>query len=743
MGLPLTDRTIDVLQKVSIEPQFVLEIDDVDTLYTATVIYKVVQIGDPDLEIGDEWMIGSFTPVANQSTTVSMSVTSTEINQQLNPDKGAISSVSSMKISLVDINDEITELITPGMVVDDLLGRRARVYLGFNGTSYPEDFVTIFRGIIDDIESEQGAVTLNIAHPDQKKRNTIFELTSTQLDGGIDNAVTTIDVVDASAYLVPVMGPDGLYDPMIEYYVRIDDEIIRYTGTTATTLTGCTRASFGTLADTHDDQADVNSFYRLTGNGVEMALKIMLSGWNGPYQEDVSATNFVRITVDDTVDNAIFFYNVDVRTRYGLNEGDYITTTGASNGANNVSLKRILTIESVQTGTYIVIDDVTFVEESDTTAVVDFRSQYDTLGEGLKMYGDEVDVDAHILWFNRYLSSFEFDFYLKDTVQAKEFIEKQIYLPMAAYSLPRKSQCSMGYHSGPIPGEKIVILNETNITNAHQLKLRRTMGKNFYNTIIYQYDVDSLTEQYFSGYIKTDATSKTRIPVGNKSLIIKADGMRRTLAGESLANENGTRLLNRYKYAAEFLDGVKVIFSEALAIEVGDIVLFDGTNLNISDTTNGVRGCPAKFYEVVNMKLNLKTGDATLNLVNTNFSTSSRYGLISPASLVDFGTSTTQFNIKQSYAGTYGVNEYRKWQRYIGCSVTVRNTDFSVSGTAIITAVSGNKITVGSSLGFTPAANYVMELSHYNNQTDIIKLLYTFMTDDATFDDGSSQYKMI
>lgn len=745
MSVQLTDRTNQVLQRPQLQPQLVLEIDGISTIFTATIVSRVVRIGDEELEIGDEWQIGGLRTVGDQSDAVSVSMegSSSEINQQLNPDRGAISSISSMKVSLVDLNDAATQLITPGEYLDDIMGARARVWLGFKGTSYPEDFVTIFRGIIDDIESPQGAIVLNIAHPDQKKRNSIYERGETELDGPLNNSDTTITVLDTSKFLIAVNGPDGSPDPSLKFYIKIDDEIIKYTGKTATTFTGCTRGDLGTVADSHDDETSAQSFYRLTGNGVELALKLMLSGWNGPFQEDVPVTSFNYIDIDNNVPNAMFFYRTNVKERYGLNEGDYCTTEDAANGANNVTSKIVQRIEVLDQGSYVILEDVAFVDEPASTGKVHFRSQYDTLGEGLQLHGDEVDVEGHLIWFNRYLSSFDMDFYLKDTIEGKEFIEKQLYLPMGGYSLPRKSRASMGYHSSPIPTEKVLVIDADNVTNPKQLKLRRSMGKNFYNTVIYQFDMDTLEDKYLSGHVHTDADSLERIKVGSRPLVIKADGMRRSSLAANLAESVALKILNRYKFAAEFIENVGILFSEGFACEVGDIVLFDGTLLNISDTNTGRRGAAPRLYEVINKKMNFKTGAVSLSLVNTSFSTSSRYGLISPASKLSSGVSQTQFIIKESFSGIYGANEFRKWQSIIGCSVTVRNKSGSVSGTAVLQSLSGNTVTVATALGFVPAEDYIMELSHYNNQTDVVKLLYTFMTDAPTFDDGEDQYRMI
>lgn len=69
------------------------------------------------------------------------------------------------------------------------------------------------------------------------------------LNGAINNSVTTITLNTTS-----LLKPYG--------FVKIDDEIIRYTGKTATTLTGCERGRLGTAAAAHSDNAAVFAYYR-------------------------------------------------------------------------------------------------------------------------------------------------------------------------------------------------------------------------------------------------------------------------------------------------------------------------------------------------------------------------------------------------------------------------------------------------------------------------------------------------
>lgn len=749
MAFETTIRTRQAAEKIVKSPNLVLCIDGVDTKYGVLNITKVIRIGDPDLFIDGTWVIGGFRSLEDQLSAFSLDGSTTTIKQQLDIDKGRGSSISSMEIALIDFNKAISELVSPGVIVEDVLGRRCQVYLGFaDNTSFPEDYIVIFRGIVDDIKAEQGVVKLNIAHPDQKKRQRVYPKIETQLDGAIDASQTTIDVVTTSNYLLRTSGPDGVPDTSFSSYIKIDDEIIEYTGLTATSFTGCVRGSLGTIAATHDDEATAESYYRLEGNVIDLALKIMLSGWQGSNFEDIEVSNFNILGDGSSVSNAIYISGVNIETNYGMTVGDYITTTGATNGANNVTNKLITELSVDDLGSYIVIDGVSFVDEVDSPAVMEVRSQYDTLPAGLKMSTDEVDIAEHLRIQQLFLSSFNYDFYLKDTIEnALEFLEQQIYKPAGAYSIPRKARSSLGYFVGPLPSASTIILNDTNITNPNKLKIRRTINKNFFNTIVYKYEVDPLEDKYLRGILTASGDSLNRIPIGTRALVIEAEGMRQSLFGSNNAQIASNRRIDRFKFGSEFLESVNITYEYGFNIEIGDIIILDGSNLNLIDSTTGERNKPPKFFEIINKTLNIKSGLVTLDLIDTGFDGFQRYGLIGISSRVKEGISNTRFVIEKAYRSPYGASEYKKWDRFSLTRVKVRSNDFTTRyAQSYITNISGNIITVSDDLGFTPLAGDIMELSQYDfaGVTDEIKLLYAHMQDLSAFpSDGSVQYKML
>jgi hypothetical protein len=338
VSIELTEFTENSFSKGVINPQLVLEIDGIDTLFGALSIKRVVQYGDAGLTFGSGPVYGGKTVIEDQQSLITLSSgTSTKIKQTLNSDKGQGSSVSSMAIQLVDRNGEATALITPGNVVEDLLGRKAKLWYGPADGIFKQDFFLIFRGAIDDIQAGSGWVQLVLSHPDQKKRGEIFPKATSELFGAIDASTTTIVLDNATGFFEPITAPGGGTDASITHYVRIDDELISYTGISGNTLTGVTRGALGTTASSHSDQSATEGVVRIEEDVMDLALKLMLSGWGGPYKEDIAITNFVRTYDTQTVANAIYFDGIDIEVEYGIVEGDYITTTGATNGANNVS----------------------------------------------------------------------------------------------------------------------------------------------------------------------------------------------------------------------------------------------------------------------------------------------------------------------------------------------------------------------------------------------------------------------
>lgn len=748
MALPLTTTATELLQKTDKTPQIVLQIDGVTTLYGAVDIKKIWRIGDPDIFIGlAGLLIGGQVSVEDQENIISWTGgTSNTINQVLNVDKGTNESVSTLKVALLDKGLVASRLITPGEIVEDILGRRCKIWIGEAESSWKDDYIIIFRGVIDDVDAKSGVVTLNCASPDVLKKSTTFTIGETETTAAMDASQTSIAVTDTSDFLDVFTNISGGIDTSLKLYIKIDDEIMRYESLTGTSFGTLTRAQLGTIAATHDSGAQVNAFYRLEGNAIDLALKFMLSGQDGPYLEQFAIKSFNVITGSLTVPDAVFITDATFVWEYNVQRGDYCTITGATNGANNIVNLQIDDIVDTGFGSYLVFNGAGLVDESMTSAVIDIYSQYDTFGPGagLGMKPEEVDIDEHLDIQFKFLSSAEYDFYIKEEIEdGKTFLSEQIYNPVSAFAIPRKAQSSIGYHIGPIPGVEIKTLDTSNVLNASDISIKRSINKNFFNTIIYKYEEEALDEKFTRGTVFIEGTSITRIPVGNKALTIESKGMRQLLSAQNTAQIASSRRLKKYKFGAESIT-VKTNFETGFSMEVGDKTIVDLTSLKITDNKTGTRSGDPRLFEVVNKTLNIKTGQVEFQLVDTNADLSSRYALISPSSFVKTGISNTQFVIDPSFNTTaYGSGEWNKWVNFTGTEVVVRSLDYVTSGTAILKKVTSNTIEVETSLGFTPSAGMIMECSNYADQTATVKLVYASMSDgDNNFADGKVSYKM-
>lgn len=726
MAFPITTRAENESKKLRLEPQLVLEIEGVDTLFGAVTILRFIRIGDPDLFIGDDWRIGGLRPADDQEEIISFEAgTTTKIAQQLRPDLGSVASISSVTMGLIDKNEIASRLISPGVVVPDILGRTAKVWMGLRQTSFKEDYVRIFEGIIDDVQAGAGMVTLNIAHPDQKKRQDIFIPVDVTLDGAIDNSQVTIPLTDASSVPTPQPGPDGSFDPTIKFYIRFEDEIVRYTGVAGNNLTGCSRGQLGSLAVSHTPSSDPipgKTATLIESTAVDIALKTMLSGLNDFWATDIPITRFLHPDPSMTVPNSIYFEDVDLNRDYGLSEGDFITIAGSVMGANNVNAKRVQEIVVTESGSYAVIADVSFVEDTDTLATVSFRSQYDTWGYGLGLKPSQVDVDEHIFWNNFQLASSQYRFYLDDKINGKDFLDKQVYFPVGAYSLPRQGRCSMGYTIGPVIGETPKILNRDNIKNPQKIRIRRTTNQNFYNAIVYKFDKLPLSGKYVSGAIQAAAESLNRIPIGFKPLSITADGMRSDLDGLGQAARISARFLGRYKLGAEFIESIEVLFHDGYPMEPGDNIILDPTGLKMTNTADGTRVKPPKAFTILNKTLDLKTGGVILFLLDSNFDGTERYGVVSPSSLIVSGT-TTELEIQDSFGILYPGNESKKWADYVGLPIIVHSADWSFEEVVRLLAIdSGDRYKLildpATPLSVPPTTGYIIDIANYPDTTN-------------------------
>lgn len=725
MSYAITERAKAVLDQKVIFPNVVLEIEGVDTLIGSALILEVARFDDEDLVFDLPGLVfdGSIA-IQDQEDLISLAGSTTQITQQLIQDDGAASSTTSFTVALVNKDNVFGTLITPDGN-NDLISKKCTISLGALGLSFPEDYIRIFVGNITEVSLQAGLIKLKISHPENKKRVELFQNIQTDLTSAINNSVTTIPVISTDGMLLP--------GDLLQTYVRIDDEIIRYTGLTATTLTGCTRAQLGTTAAAHDDEAEVSTFYKLgdgtsDSNAITMALKILLSG-SGFWLEKPAST--FGVNDDPFFANSIFVPNFKLETSFNVIAGDLVTVTGATTPGNNVTAEVIESILETEQGTYLVISTA-LTPEVDASATVAIKSQYDTLTDGLALEPDQVDIPEFQKVMDLFGSSIpNYEFYLKDTILGKDLLNKEILFPAACYSIPRKGQISLGKTKPPIAEFETKVLNDDTVLNPKGLSIERSSLENFYNAVVFKFDEDALEDKFLSGRVTISANSNNRIRVGNKAYRVESKGIRKTADNETVIENNAQRILDRFQFGAETIKGIQVSFSVGWNIEVGDTVVVE--NLQLIDSKTGQTNLDPRIMEVTNRAFNFKTGVISLDVTDTAFAVDGRYGGLSPSTVIGSGSTSTQLVMTKSFGTGEFEKERDKWADYVGQKIFVHSEDFSVSAHTTLNGFLGgnDNIMVVEALAFTPTAGYIIDIAQYQEATAFQKALHCFFDPQA------------
>lgn len=655
------------------------------------------------------------------------------ISQKLEPEQGR-ASVTQLSLAFIDKDGYMTKVLSPGVIIPDVLGATVNVYLGYSGLTFPSDFLRVFRGVVSDVRSQIGKVTISLSDPNIKRRQTLFSAPKGSLSADIDSSVTTIPVTNPSVFYASILGPNGGVDPATKQYVKIEDEFIQYTGISGSTLTGCTRGSRGTTAAAHTNTTEVDGFIQIQDNAMSLALKLMLSGWDGPFVSGVSLLALGENPDTGPQAQSIAFPSgVDVCDTYGLVLGDYITISGASNPANNGNyvITGFVTVSGT-TNNVVKCASATFITENPANALGALRSQFDTLPVdcGLGLAPSDVDVAGHIELRRTFLNStnYTYQFLIADQEQSgKTFIESEIYLPIGCYSLTKRGQLSVGLTHPPIGEATLPILNENNILEPQNVVVSRgTNNRKFFNDIRYEYDEDD-AGNFNSILSDIDSASLSVIGLASQ-LPITSRGAKTAVGTNNILTKQAQLLLTRYKTGAVLID-LKTNWKTGSLIEAGDVVAVqDGGKLQLSNFQDGSKDLGFQLYEVQDRRLDMRTGNVTLQLVaGVGGSASDRFGLISPSSTIASGT-TSQITIQDSYGSVYPGNEPLKWVNYVGQRVLVHSSDYTQSQEVTFVSqdpVNAYIMNLSPNLGFTPAAGYVLDISPYPTSADpIIDAMY-------------------
>lgn len=579
---------------------------------------------------------------------------------------------------------------------------------------------------------------------------------------GISSTVGTIPVVSNGDFFQKILGPDGVtYDQTVRNFIRIDDELIEYqqtgfeaTGFGVNQFVDVVRGARGTTAANHDINSDVDSYIELTGHAIDIALKIQMSGWGGPYLSDYEFEALV-VTGDPItpfVNNGIVLENfVDAVRDLGLAVGDFITITGDPTPANN----GLCVVEGFDDSNgqpnKVILTDKTFTGSPATPAVLALRSQFDTypLTCGAKLPGWEVDVAGHIYYKNTYLVSAanSYNFLINGPDSAKTFIETQIMLPLGAYCITRQGKLSMGLTKPPIADERTTRININNVIDPQTIKVQRGLNnRKFFNEMNWEYDYDNEgTPLSKRKSLETDSLNT----IGVSSVLpVQAKGAKTTLGFDDIVTKRERFIFTRYADGAVLYD-MKVTFGAGSVIEAGDVVILeDEGNLQIPNLATGKRDIGTQLLEVINRSIDFKTGQVSLQLLGgIGALVDDRFATITPSSLVTTGSTTTKVRITESFGEVFPGQEQKKWTDYTGLRIVVHSKNYTTRYAEVtfvgLDPIDNHALIVNPALPFTPLVDDIVELAPYSTSTDpldqaLAKLVHCFLDPSVNITSGVS-----
>ena len=741
---------LDFTAQAAKKLNFVVCFDDIPTCFGLLPTYRRVRYGDPDIFYGTPGLVyGSLKKLDNVKDFLSFETT-LNISQRIEPEQGR-GNISQITLNFIDKNGEMSALISPGGgVVDEMLGRGVTIRVGYQNTSYPDDYFVAFRGLVVGLNSQTGRVLITLGDPGQKRRQYICRTEKTRLSAGIDASQLNIPLDDtAGFYQWPSASLTG-----VKTYIVVEDEIMEYGygAVSPAQITVSSRGQRGTTAAVHAIDSEVSHAIELTGNAITLALRIMLSGWNGPYRSNV-ATLFLGFQPDPSKPaqaNLITLpQELDAQINFGLTIGDSITVS-ASSASNNGTYTVTGFQDYFGLPNRLIEVSLNLNFETPSTSLLALRSKYDVLpiGAALKMSPEQVDVSSHEALRDNYLSGPEYTLshFISTQQSGKTFCEMELFLPIACYSLTRYGRLSIGYTRPPLASEKLIELNSDNVIEPQNIQITRGLNvRTFYNEIAYEYDkADAGNYQSIVRVLDTNSLNK----IGLSSILpIKAAGVKGTpYAGGILANRVARRLLTRYKKAAVVID-LTVSWNPGTLIEAGDVVLLrDDGGLQITNFDTGERDIVAQLYEVIDRNFDVKTGSVKLKLVSgLGNNLSDRYGTISPSSIVGTGSSASSVAITLSYGRTS--NEWAKWTQYVGLPITVHSPDYTTrNGSSVLSQIEPTDpylLNLATPLSFTPQPGDIVEIQNYPTSTvasenQIYKVIHAFVGPTGNITGGTS-----
>lgn len=225
LGLPSSYLALNTLTSKS--PILVVQIEGLSTLLSSGPVASELVYGSPGAFYGGSGLVyGGVIPYSGFRQNIDLDKSSVTLQQRLEPEQGK-ASVSTLSISFTDQDQFMTQVVSPGILIPDILLAQITVYMGFSQSTFPDGYFKIFKGYASGISAGPGVITIQISDANLKARTALFYSPTTETAGSTGASDWIINVVNNSGFTRQVPQPDGSsYDVHIHDYIQIDDEWI-------------------------------------------------------------------------------------------------------------------------------------------------------------------------------------------------------------------------------------------------------------------------------------------------------------------------------------------------------------------------------------------------------------------------------------------------------------------------------------------------------------------------------------
>lgn len=469
-----------------------------------------------------------------------------------------------------------------------------------------------------------------------------------------------VNVEDSSGLVL------GNSDQTFETFININDEILKVLSNNTTTnvveIDEITRGRFKSFSGVTASEGDsVDSFYVLRGDPITIFLKLALSNQSN---RPIPVTGYGFIAGVGPVPNAIECSTDDVYRDYGIVVGDKCSMGSVFANRTVLSIKKSKNLKS-----YIIVDGPDIGYDASYVGSLTFTSQFSTLPIGAGVPSYLVDVQRFIdIRANIFAELPDLEFYIKSDLNLKEFSEKDLFFPSQLFLCPRNGKISLSSIRPMSDSAEAPVIDSSMFIEPERIVVNRSLNEYYYNTISYYYDKDSIDDDFKSVRHDIDIDSVTIYRKNIVPLVIEASGLRSTPANSVFLRKKPLLILDRYKYGAIYFDLVLTL-KDGLKFEIGDVVLFNGSDIYFPSFEDPDYTLGAGFYQIINREVGETS--VRVRLVATQFRSSQRYVTFAPSSKIIAQPDPDKLTISPSFS--YSGFETGKWERYKSQSLIISN----------------------------------------------------------------------